>query len=79
MQLFSTRRLFELVALNVVGPFSKPVQSYQYTLDTIDHYSKLAQSFLTSKTTSTQVQNVFVNPWRILYGKAAYFSTNNGT
>lgn len=72
MQLLRARVPLKFVAMDMVGPFSKPIQGDQNNVTIINRYSMLTQAFPTSRTTSARIANVPVSRWLIFYCILAY-------
>lgn len=79
MNLLSSSKLHDFVAIDIDGPLPKTVQNNQYIHVIASHYSSLTRVALTSKTAATRAASLFFDHWRIYYDISTHFLTNSKT
>lgn len=78
LHLFPSNGPFELVAMDILGPFPRTKSGKRYILVVTDRYSKLTRSIPMNYITAPLVAASFLNNWAFPYGIPQSVLTDNG-
>lgn len=79
LQLFLATRPLEVFAMNISEPLPKTAKENKYVVLITDRSPKLTRAILSAKITTTNVANIYIQGWVLLYGISSYILTDNST
>ena len=79
MQKFTVGEKFQLVSIDICGPFPKSERGNRFIMTVVDHFSKMAQAYCMPDHQASTVANKLVQGWIAQFGTMKELLSDNGT